>query len=130
MRSIVGGGEPSALIQKEVLALNDEERRASLQKAGISSTIAIGPVEVLAIKAGRAISWSQLRLLRWYTVLHDRQPITAALKSSGISVAGEESMRHISRRIVGDNLKGKIAPFSFRLPSGGEEIKGAFSIYS
>ena len=49
MRSIVSRGEPSALIQKEVLALNDEERRTSLQKAGISSTIAIGPVEVLVV---------------------------------------------------------------------------------
>jgi len=38
-------------------------------------------------------------------------------------------MRHISTRIVGDNLKGEIAPFSFRLPSGGEEIKGAPLVY-
>ena len=42
MRSIVSEGELSALIQNEVLALNNEERRALLQKAGISSTIAIG----------------------------------------------------------------------------------------
>ena len=41
---------PTALIQNEVLAVNDEERRALLQKAGISSTIAIGAAEVLAIK--------------------------------------------------------------------------------
>ena len=30
---------------------------------------------------------------------------------------------------MGDNLKGEIAPFSFRLPSGGEEIKGAPLVY-
>ena len=61
MRSIVSGGEPSsALIQSEVLALNDEERRALLQKSGISSTIAIGAAEVLAIKAGLVIPWSKL----------------------------------------------------------------------
>ncbi|KAL5515286.1 hypothetical protein EMCRGX_G000435 [Ephydatia muelleri] len=64
VRSIVSGGEPSALIQNEVLALNDEERRALLQKAGISSTIAIGAAEVLAIKAGLFIPWNKLRLLR------------------------------------------------------------------
>ncbi|KAL5489078.1 hypothetical protein EMCRGX_G018128 [Ephydatia muelleri] len=64
MRSIVSGGEPSALIQNEVLVLNDEERRALLQKAGISSTIAIGAAEVLAIKAGLVIPWNKLRLLR------------------------------------------------------------------
>ena len=34
MQNIVSGREPSALIQNEVLALNDEERRALLQKAG------------------------------------------------------------------------------------------------
>ena len=40
-------------------------------------------------------------------------------------------MRHISSQIVGDNLKGEIAPFSFTIPSGGEEIKGArFGIHS
>ena len=57
MQSITSGGEPSALIQNEVLAFNDEERRALLQKAGISSTIAIGAAEVLAIKTGLIIPW-------------------------------------------------------------------------
>ena len=38
-------------------------------------------------------------------------------------------MRHISTQIVGDNLKGEIAPFSFPLPSGGEEIRGAPLVY-
>ena len=51
------------------------------------------------------------------------------LKPSGICLAGEERMRHISSQIVGDNLKGEIAPFSFPIPSGGEEIKGASLVY-
>ena len=34
-------------------------------------------------------------------------------------------MRQISCQIVGDNLKVEIAPFSFPLPSGGEEVKGS-----
>ena len=38
-------------------------------------------------------------------------------------------MRHISTHIVGDNLKGEIAPFSFPLPSGGKEIRGAPLVY-
>lgn len=94
MRSVVSGGEPSALIQKEVLALNDEERRALLQKAGISSTIAIGAVEVLAIKAGLVIPWNKLRLLRRYTVLHDRQYIAAVLTHCILQVA--QIVRHIT----------------------------------
>ena len=32
---------------------------------------------------------------------------------------------HTSSKIVGDNLKGEIAVFSFTISSGGEEIKGA-----
>ena len=36
-------------------------------------------------------------------------------------------MRQIS---VGDNLKGDIAPFSFPLPSGGEEVKGSTLVYT
>ena len=51
------------------------------------------------------------------------------LKSSGICLAGEERMCHISSQIVCDNLKGEIAPFLFPIPSGGEEIKGAPLVY-
>ena len=42
IRGIVSGGEASALIQKEVLILSDEERRSLLDKAGISSSIELG----------------------------------------------------------------------------------------
>ena len=66
IRGIVsGGGEASALIQKEVLIVSDEERRSLLDKAGISSSIELGAAEVLAIKAGLAIPWNKLTLLRW-----------------------------------------------------------------
>ena len=34
-------------------------------------------------------------------------------------------MRHICRQIVGNNLKGEMALFSFPLPSGAEELRGA-----
>ena len=61
IRGIVsGGGEASALIQKEVLILSEEERRSLLDKAGISSLIELGEVQVLAIKAGLAIPWNKL----------------------------------------------------------------------
>eukprot|EP00731_Ephydatia_muelleri_P033461 Em0030g18a len=117
IRSIASGGEASALIQKEVLTLSDEERQCLLATAGISSSIEIGPAQVLAIKAGLAIPWNKLRLLRRW------------LKSSGIHLAGEERMRHISSHIVGNNLNGEVAPFTFPLPSGGDEIKGAPLVY-
>ena len=29
-------------------------------------------------------------------------------------------MRHVSKRIVGDNIQGELTPFSFTLTSGGE----------
>ena len=130
IRGIVSGGEASALIQKEVLILSDEERRSLLDKAEISSSIELGAVEVLAIKAGLAIPWNKLRLLRRYVTTYSKGTNSNSwcfrwLKSSGICLAGEERMRHISSQIVGDNLKGEIAPFSVTIPSGGEEIKGA-----
>ena len=77
MRSMISGGEPSALIQNEDLALNVEERRGLLQKAGISSTIAIGTAEVLAIKASLFIPWNKLRLHRWHT--YNRQNIASII---------------------------------------------------
>ena len=38
-------------------------------------------------------------------------------------------MCRISSHIVGDNLKGEAASFTFPLPSGGNEIKGAPLVY-
>ena len=38
-------------------------------------------------------------------------------------------MRNICRQIVGDNLKGEMALFSFPHPSGGEELTGAPLVY-
>ncbi|KAL5508865.1 hypothetical protein EMCRGX_G004125 [Ephydatia muelleri] len=113
IRRVVSGGQPSVLLQNEVLSLGDEQRRALLKEAGISDEIKIGPAEVLAIKVGLAIPWNKIRILRRW------------LKASNISLACEERMRHASRKAVGENLKGELAPFSFSLPSGGEEFRGA-----
>ena len=64
IQSIVSG-EASALIQTDVLTLSDEERQCLLASAArISSSIEIVPAPVLAIKAGLAIPWNKLRLLR------------------------------------------------------------------
>ena len=38
-------------------------------------------------------------------------------------------MCYICRRIVGDNLKGEMALFSFPSTSGGEELRGAALVY-
>ena len=109
-RSILSGGEASALIQEEVLIFSDEERRSLLDKAGISSSIEIGAAQVLVIKAGLAIPWNKLRLLRRYDMTNTAEAEIVThwffrwLKSSGICLAGEGSMRHICSQIVGDNL--------------------------
>ena len=49
-RSIVSGGEPSVLMEKEVVTLSDEV------SIGITN-IAIDSAQVLAIKADLAIPW-------------------------------------------------------------------------
>ena len=64
IRRVVSGGQPSVLLQNEVLSLGDEQRRALLKEAGISEEIKIGPAEVLAIKVGLAIPWNKIRILR------------------------------------------------------------------
>ena len=40
-------------------------------------------------------------------------------------LACKKNMRKVSNEITGNNLIGDIAPFSFPLASGGEELKGA-----
>ncbi|KAL5493881.1 hypothetical protein EMCRGX_G015116 [Ephydatia muelleri] len=57
------GGDASALIQKEVLILSDEERRSLLDKAGTSSSIELEAAEVLAIKVGLAVPWKVVQRL-------------------------------------------------------------------
>ena len=89
-----------------------------------------GQLRYWPFKAGLAIPWNKLRLLRRYVTTYSKGTNSNSwcfrwLKSSGICLAGEERMCHISSQIVGDNLKGEIAPFSVTIPSGGEEIKGA-----
>ena len=59
-RGIVSGGEASALIQKEVLILTDEERQSLLDKAEISHQLNLGQLRLLAMKAGLAIPWNKL----------------------------------------------------------------------
>ena len=63
VKSIISGGEPSVLMENKVLTRSDEERKSLLQKASISN-IAIDSAQVLAIKAGMAIPWNRMRLLR------------------------------------------------------------------
>ena len=36
----------------------------------------------------------------------------------------------ISNELVGDNLEVKLAPFSFKLSNGGEELRGAAFAYT
>ena len=56
-RSIVSGGELSALMEKEELTLSEE---VSIAKAGITN-IVIDSAQALAIKAGLAIPWNRMR---------------------------------------------------------------------
>ena len=47
------------------------------------------------------------------------------LRSSGISLSSERKQRILAKEQVGDNLDTEIAPFSFSLTGGGEEIRAA-----
>eukprot|EP00731_Ephydatia_muelleri_P034404 Em0058g10a len=93
---------------KEVLILSDEERQSLLDKAGISSSIELGAAEVLVIKAGLAIPWNKLRLLRRYVTTYSK-----GTNSNSLVFQVAQIVPHLSG--------GRDAPFS----SGGEEITGA-----
>ncbi|KAL5473937.1 hypothetical protein EMCRGX_G028506 [Ephydatia muelleri] len=115
IRNVISGGEPSALLHKEASSmLSREDKMALIKEAGI---VDIGPGEGLQIKAAVSITWSKMRVLR------------RLLKESGVSLASEVSMRKITDEMIGDNLEGEVAPFSFKMPTGGEEIRGAPLVY-
>ncbi|KAL5517155.1 hypothetical protein EMCRGX_G002639 [Ephydatia muelleri] len=77
------------------------------------------------VSAGEASTLLETEI-KW---LSDEEKQHIWLKASGISIASEEKMWQISREMIRGNLKGKIAPFSFSLKSGGEEIRGAALVY-
>eukprot|EP00731_Ephydatia_muelleri_P009723 Em0005g309a len=71
IRGIVSGGEASALIQKEVLILSDDERRSLLDKAGISSSIdSLGQLRWLKSPGiclagpSRTSTWNEVEVLK------------------------------------------------------------------
>lgn len=138
IRNVISGGEPSALLRKEASSmLSREDKMALIKEAGI---VDIGPGEGLQIKAAVSITWSKMRVLRRYIILlciyryniiNRSKPafLIRLLKESGVSLASEVSMRKITDEMTGDNLEGEVAPFSFNMPTGGEEIRGAPLVY-
>ena len=79
--------------------------------------------EVLAIIVGLAISWSKIQLL--VEVINSHAHHDILLKASNVSLACVERMHHVSKKIVRDNIQGKLTPFSFTLTSSGEELQAA-----
>ena len=47
------------------------------------------------------------------------------LKQAGVYLGSERKQRALSNELVGDNLEVELAPFSFKLSNGGEELRGA-----
>eukprot|EP00731_Ephydatia_muelleri_P023365 Em0015g948a len=123
IREVVSQEESSALLRRELDYLSTSDWQILLQEAGIVS--AIGPGEALAIYAGLGMPWSKLRVLRSPKYMDDFLTSNRWLKASGVSISCEEKMRQIARGLLGENLQGEVAPPSFCLSSGGEEIRGA-----
>eukprot|EP00731_Ephydatia_muelleri_P022264 Em0014g855a len=97
------------LFEDEVRALSADQRQQLLHSAGIK--LNIEPTQGLAIKSMIGLPWYRLRTLsRW-------------LKHSGISFGSERKHRALCRELIRDNLEVELAPFSFKLADGGEEIR-------
>ena len=115
-------------LQAEVKMLTSEERQDLLKSAGI--TIDIPPEQGLAIKADLAIPWNKLRVIRRYqyhTCIHGnfKTNNNRWLTTWNIQIASERSLRKRSKEVISDNLKPEVAPLTFSLKSGGEEIREA-----
>ena len=48
------------------------------------------------------------------------------LKQSGVYLGSERKQHALCKELIGDNLEVELAPFSFKLPNGGE-VKGFWS---
>lgn len=45
-------------------------------------------------------------------------------------LGSEKKLRALSQELIGDNLEVELAPFTFTLADGGEEIRGAAHAYA
>ena len=98
-----------------------------LATASISSSIEIGPAQVLAIKAGLALPWNKLRLLRRYDIINAAKVLTdfsGGLNSSAWLVRKGCVSSPATLWVI--TSKENLPPFT--LP-GGDEIKGAPLVY-
>ncbi|KAL5516417.1 hypothetical protein EMCRGX_G001733 [Ephydatia muelleri] len=101
-RNILSGSSDDSgiLFEDEVRALSAEQRQQLLHSAGIK--LNIEPTQGLAIKS-----------------------------MIGLPCFGSERKhRALCRELIGDNLEVELAPFSFKLADGGEEIRGAAHVYT
>ena len=48
----------------------------------------------------------------------------------GVYLGSERKQHALSNKLVGDNLEVELAPFSFQLSNGGEELCGAACAYT
>ena len=52
------------------------------------------------------------------------------VEQAGVYLGSERKQRALSNKLVGDHLEVELAPFSFQLSNGGEELRGAAFAYT
>ena len=79
-----------------------------------------------------AIPWYRLRILHRYVICGAYDPACMKnrytyrwLKKAGVYIGSERKEHALAREFIGDNLMVQLPPFSFKLPDGGEELRGA-----
>ena len=137
IRNSLSMKDNKAQLQAEVKMLTSEERRYLLTSAGI--TVDIPPEQGLAIKANLAIPWNKLRIIRRYSVhppiishiqyIYTHAALTNKINNRrlttwNIQIVSERSLWKRWKAVISDNLKSEVAPLTFSLKSGGEEIWG------
>ena len=130
-RNIISGSSDDSgiLFEDEVRALSADQRQQLLHSAGIK--LNIEPTQGLAIKSMIGLPWYRLRTQEENTMVYIYLNFNFRwLKHSGISFGSERKHRALCRELIGDNLEVELAPFSFKLADGGEEIRGAAHAYT
>ena len=130
-RNILSGSSDDSgiLFEDEVRALSADQRQQLLHSAGI--TLNIEPTKGLAVKSMIGLPWYRLRTQEENTMVYIYLNFNFRwLKHSGISFGSERTHRALCRELIGDNLEVELAPFSFKLADGGEEIRGAAHAYT
>ena len=132
VRNTVSGGADAAAVQ-----LQEEIGKEARKKLMADPQFArpISAEESLLMKTSMGLPWHKIRQGRRYVVHVLTNPKCSTyntyswFRANGIIIPSERKLRKLSAELLVEDLESEMAPFSFGLKHGGEDLRPAPLVY-